>query len=120
VAEMRTWTRVLGYACAGLVAGYLLFIAIGVEIDSAALIACALLVGFAALERLYKGSRDRPSFTNTEQVSSGSYDDLLLDRWKHDLDIAATGIRGPAVPSNESTAIGSGAEPAPPIEPGRD
>jgi hypothetical protein len=93
---------------------------VGVEIDSAVLIACALLVAFAALERLYKGFRDRPSSTDTEQASRGSYDDLLLERWKHDLDIAATGLRGPAVPSNESTAIGSGAEPAPPIEPSRD
>ena len=121
MAEMRTWTRVLGYACAGLVAGYLLFMVIGVEKESAVLIACALLFGFAALERLREGFRDRLSSTDTEeQVSRGSYDDLLLERWKHDLDIAATGIRGPGVPSNESSAIGSGADPNPPIEPGRD
>jgi len=120
VAEMRTWTRVFGYVCAGLAAGYLLFMVIGVEKESAVLISCALLVGFAALARLRESFRDRPSSTDTGQASRGSYDDLLLERWKHDLDIAATGIRGPAVPSNESTAIGSGAEPAPPIEPGRD
>lgn len=120
MAGMRTWTRVFGYVCAALAAAYLLFMVIGVEKESAVLISCALLVGFAALGRLRESFRDRSPSTDAEQASRGSYDDLLLERWKHDLDIAATGIRDPAVPSNESMAIGSGTEPVPPIEASRD
>jgi predicted membrane-bound spermidine synthase len=120
VAGTRTWKRVLGYASAGVVVGYLLFVVTGVEKEIALLIACALLAGFVAFERLRERSRDHPYSTDTAQAGHGSYDDLLLERWKQDLDIAATGIRGPSVSSNESTGIGLDVVPIPPIEAGRD
>ena len=120
MARTRTWTRVLGYATAGVVVGYLLFEVTGVENEIALLIAIALLAGFVAFDQLRERFRDHPSSTDSEQAGHGSYDNLLLERWKQDLDITATGIRGPSVPSNESTGIGVDVVPIPPIEAGRE
>ena len=120
MARKRTWMRVLGFASAGVVVGHFVFEVTDVENEIVLLIAVALLAGFVAFDHLRERFWDHPSSTDSEQAGHGSYDNLLLERWKQDLDITATGIRGPSVPSNESTGTSLDVVPIPPIEAGRD